>query len=221
MHPASDSYRRSGFSNRMGWGSRPALILIDVCKAYFDESSPLSLLSNPAGAASPESMRRLLAAARAGGVPVIWSQIEYSRPDMADAGLFWHKAKLLDVWLNGDPRGLADCVDGLAPQRGDVVVVKKYASAFFGTSLASELQCLKIDTLVICGVSTSGCVRATTLDAMQHGFRPMVVGSACGDRTPEIQSANLFDLDAKYADVVEEGDAIQHLKAGWASGIVD
>lgn len=85
-------------------------------------------------------MRRLLAAARAGQVPVIWSEVQYSRPDMADAGLFWRKAKVLDVWLKGDSRGLAHYVDGLEPQQGDVVVVKKYASAFFGTSLASELQ---------------------------------------------------------------------------------
>ncbi|KEF51657.1 N-carbamoylsarcosine amidase [Exophiala aquamarina CBS 119918] len=76
-------------------------------------------------------------------------------------------------------------------------------------------QRLGVDTLVICGVSTSGCVRATALDAMQYGFRPMAVGSACGDRTPEIQIANLFDLDAKYADVVEEAEAVSHLEAGW------
>ena len=124
----------------MGWGSRPALILIDVCKAYFTEGSPLSLLSNPAGASSVDSMRRLLAAARTGHVPVIWSEVQYSSPDMADAGLFWKKAKVLDVWLKGDSRGLADYMEGLEPQQGDVVVVKKYASAFFGTSLASELQ---------------------------------------------------------------------------------
>lgn len=139
-HEASASYRQSGFANRMGWGSRPALILIDVCKAYYTERSPLSLLSNAAAVSSPDSMRRLVAAARKGGVPVLHSQVAYSRPDMADAGLFWRKAKLLDVWLKGDSRGLADPLDGLAPQDGDVVVVKKYASAFFGTSLASELQ---------------------------------------------------------------------------------
>ncbi|KAK4940869.1 hypothetical protein LTR10_019141 [Elasticomyces elasticus] len=214
-HAAATSYSQSGFSQRMGWGSRPALMIIDVCKAYFTEVSPLSLLSNPAGAAAPDSMRRLLAAARSGGVPVIWSQIEYVRPDMSDAGLFWSKAKLLDVWLKDDPRGLWQCMPGLEPEVDEVVVVKKYPSAFFGTALASELQCLNIDTLVICGVSTSGCVRATTLDAMQYGFRPMVVGSACGDRSPEIQNANLFDMDAKYADVVEEADAIEHLEDGW------
>ncbi|KAJ5902165.1 hypothetical protein N7495_002693 [Penicillium taxi] len=199
----------------MGWGERPALLIIDVCKAYWTEGSPLSLLGNPAAESSPDSMKRLLSAAREGGVPVVWSEVKYTRPDMADAGLFWLKTKPLSVWLKGDPRGLADYVEGLEPAVDDTVVVKKYASAFFGTTLATELQTLNVDTLVICGVSTSGCVRATTLDAMQHGFRPMVVGSACGDRTPEIQKSNLFDLDAKYADVVSEEEALKKLRKKW------
>lgn len=93
---------------------------------------------------------------------------------MADAGLFYKKAKVLTVWQKGDARGLDAYMEGLEPAEGDTVIVKKYASAFFGTTLASELQVLGVDTLVICGVSTSGCVRASTLDAMQHGFRPMV-----------------------------------------------
>ena len=124
----------------MGWGTRPALILIDVCKAYFHDGSPLSLLSNPEAVAAPDSMRRLLAAARNGKIPVLWSKIEYSSPDMADAGLWWRKAKLLDVWLKGDPRGFDEPLGGLSPRERDVVVTKKYASAFFGTQLASELQ---------------------------------------------------------------------------------
>ncbi|KAJ5909971.1 hypothetical protein N7504_004614 [Penicillium tannophilum] len=215
QHASSTSYARSGFSNRMGWGKRPALLIIDVCKAYWTEGSPLSLLGNPAAELAPDSMRQLLSAAREGDVPVIWSEVKYSRADMSDAGLFWLKAKPLDVWLKDDNRGLADYMDGLEPALDDTVIVKKYASAFFGTTLATELQTLNVDTLVICGVSTSGCVRATTLDAMQHGFRPMVVGSACGDRTAEIQNANLFDLDAKYADVVSENEAMEYLRKNW------
>ncbi|KAJ5917956.1 hypothetical protein N7454_010331 [Penicillium verhagenii] len=200
QHASATSYARSGFSNRMGWGKRPALLIIDVCKAYWTEGSPLSLLGNPAAESAPESMRHLLLAAREGEVPVLWSEVKYLRPDMSDAGLFWLKAKPLDVWLEGDKRGLADYMDGLEPAIGDTVVVKKYASAFFGTTLATELQTLNVDTLVICG----------------HGFRPMkVVGSACGDRTLEIQNANLFDLDAKYADVVSEQEAMKHLRKKW------
>ncbi|KAI9726105.1 MAG: hypothetical protein M1834_009421 [Cirrosporium novae-zelandiae] len=211
-----ESYRSSGYGNKMGWGSRPALLIIDVCKAYWTPGSPLDISDNPEGAASVDVMRRLLAAARSSNSPVVWSQVSYSHPDMADAGLFWKKARTLSVWQKGDSRGLDVCMEGLEPAAKDTVVVKKYASAFFGTTLYSELQVLNIDTLVICGVSTSGCVRATTLDAMQHGFRPMVVGTACGDRTPEIQNANLFDLNAKYADVVSEEEAAEKLKVGWS-----
>lgn len=124
----------------MGWGQRPALLIIDVCTAYWTKTSPLSLLGNPAAEAAPDVMRRLLAAARAGGVPVVWSKVEYTHPDMSDAGLFWHKSKVLDVWKRGDVRGLAEDLEGLSPNEMDTVVVKKYASAFFGTTLATELQ---------------------------------------------------------------------------------
>ena len=173
-HPASESYLKSGFAQKMGWGPHPALLIIDVCTAYWTPGSPLDISANPSGASSPSSMRALLAAARAGGVPVIWSKVQYTSPTMADAGLFYSKSKSLSVWQNGDARGLASYVEGLVPEERDVVVVKKYASAFFGTALTTELTVAGVDTLVICGVSTSGCVRATALDAMQNGFRPMV-----------------------------------------------
>lgn len=166
-------YASAGFGNRIGWGKSPALMLIDVCTAYWAEGSPLDTSSNPSSLAAPESMRRLLAAARAGGSPVIWTRCEYD--DMAEAGIFWLKSKALDVWKKGDQRGFDQMLEGLEPQEGDVVIVKKYPSAFFGTDLATRLNVLRIDTLVIGGVSTSGCVRASTLDAMQYGFRPMVI----------------------------------------------
>lgn len=200
-HAESSSYTQSGFCTRMGWGTRPVLLLIDVCKAYWTPGSPLDLSAHPAAAAAPASMRRLLAAARASPspsspsspsagtdtgtrspTPVIWTAVEYTDPHMRDAGLFWAKARALDVFRTGDPRGLGGWVDDeLTPREGDgagagaeTVVRKKYASGFFGTTLASELACLGADTVVICGVSTSGCVRATALDAMQNGYRPMV-----------------------------------------------
>lgn len=240
-HEESASYAASGYGGRMGWGARPALLLIDMCKAYWTAGSPLDLSASAEAVAVPESAAHLVAAARAGGVPVLWTAVEYTDADMADAGLFWHKAKTLAVWQVGGElhsQGLAGWVDAdLTPAPRDVVVKKKYPSGFFGTTLATELQCRNVDTVVICGVSTSGCVRATTLDAMQYGFRPMVcffgevhtcsvvssclfanrqvVASACGDRSRAIQDANLFDLDSKYADVVTEEDAVAHLQAGW------
>lgn len=196
-----------------GWGEKPALLIIDVCKAYWSSGSPLDLSLNSAANDAPDAMRRLLRAARSGKCPVLHSQVDYR--NMSEAGLFWRKSKVLDVWLRSDTRGLSAGLDGLEPQEGDTVIVKKYASAFFGTTLASALNVMKVDTLVLCGVSTSGCVRATALDAMQNGFRPMVVGSACGDRTAEIQNANLFDLNSKYADVVSEETAVKQLEHGW------
>ena len=190
----------SPFSNRMGWGHHPALLIIDVCTAYFTAGSPLDTSSNPASAASPDSMRRLLFAARSSGCPIVFTKVEYDRyADMKDAGLFWSKTKALDVWRIGDRRGLDESVEGLEPIVVDVggdewVVKKKYPSAFFGTTLATDLYTRGVDTVVVCGVSTSGCVRASVLDAMCYGFRPMVVGSACGDRTKEVHEANMFDM---------------------------
>lgn len=175
-HAESASYAQSGFSNRMGWGARPALLLIDVCTAYWTTGSPLDISANPAGAASPDSMRRLLKATRDARVPVIWSTVRYSKgPDgMKEAGLFYNKAKMLSLWQEGDTRGWDQWMEGLQPKEGELIIVKKFASVFFETNLRQELNDRGIDTLVLCGVSTSGCVRATTLDSMQSGFRPMV-----------------------------------------------
>jgi len=120
----------------MDWGLRPALLIIDVCLAYWTPASPLFLgtaETNPAAAAVPDAIRRLLTTARKEGVPVFHSQVEYTRDDMSDAGLFWRKSKVLDCWKKGDERGLMNAVEGIEVGEGEGVVVKKYASAFFGT----------------------------------------------------------------------------------------
>lgn len=124
----------------MGWGERPALLLIDVCRAYWDESSPLDCSSNPAAVAAPDSMRRLLNAARSSGVPVLWTQVAYTDANMADAGLFWRKSKSLNVWQKGDTRGLDSCLEGIKPLESETIIVKKYPSGFFGTTLFTDLQ---------------------------------------------------------------------------------
>ncbi|KAJ7710622.1 N-carbamoylsarcosine amidase [Mycena rosella] len=216
-HAQAAAYLNAGFSKKMGWGARPALLIVDACTAYWAPGSPLDTSHNPASAAAPAAMKRLLDAARAGGAPVVWTRVEYAEPDMRDAGVFWLKSKSLDVFRRGDARGLGAWVEaaGLTPLAGEAVIAKKYPSAFFGTDLATRLHVLGVDTLVVCGVSTSGCVRASVLDAMQHGYRPMVVDEACGDRSPEIHNANMFDLNAKYADVVSEEEAVGKLEAGW------
>lgn len=137
---------------------------------------------------------------------------------MRDAGLFYAKSKQLSLWREGDTSGLSDWMPDLVPDEdaGEVVLVKRHASAFFGTELAGMLVGMGVDTLVIGGVSTSGCVRASTLDALSYNFRPMVVEAACGDRSRAIHEANVHDMDAKMADVVSEDEAVEHLNKGWS-----
>jgi maleamate amidohydrolase len=135
-------------------------------------------------------------------------------PGGADAGWFAVKVPGLSVFEEGSP--YAAFPDSPAPRRGEIVVSKQYASGFFGTSLAATLNANGIDTVVVLGFSTSGCVRATALDALQHGFRPIVAREACGDREAATNDQNLFDLDAKYADVLSEQDVIDHLSGATA-----
>ena len=200
----SEDYRQAGFSNRLGFGQHPALVVVDFCQAYLDPVSPLY-----AGVeAARESCIRLLAAARSAQIPVLHTRVEF-QPGGADGGIFFRKGGALECFVRGNPLGRYG--DGLEPADNEVVVVKQYASGFFGTSLASTLTSLGTDTLIITGVSTSGCVRATALDACQHGFVPIVVRDACGDRDQRVHEANLFDLDAKYADVVSEQEVLDYL----------
>ena len=197
------------FGGSLGWGQRPALLLIDMMRAYFTPGSPFDLGSD----AAVRGCAQLLTAARRTGRPVLHTVVRY-RPGARDGGLFVQKVAALRVLAEDAPGDLGELVPELEPRPDEVVVIKQYASAFFGTSLAATLTATGVDTLVIAGVSTSGCVRASATDAMQHGFRPIVVGEACGDRTPAIHQANLADLQAKYADLATVSEAVARLAAG-------
>ena len=197
-------YASAGFGGRLGFGSRPALAVIDFALAYLQEDSPLY-----AGVSDAlDSCRRVLRGARAAGIPVVFTRVEYQGGG-ADGGVFYRKVAALRCFDRGNP--LAELAPSLKPLPSDVIVTKQYASAFFGTSLASTLTSLGVDTLIVTGVSTSGCVRATALDACQHGFIPAVVRQAVGDRNQAVHEANLFDLNAKYADVVTEAEVLAYL----------
>ena len=181
--------------------------MVDFVKAYLDQDSPLY-----AGVENVlENCIELLGIARRAGIPVFHSNVSY-RPGSADGGLFIRKLPLLKVLEAGSP--LAAFADGLEPIHGETVVTKHYASAFFGTSLATSLTALGVDCVMVAGVTTSGCVRASALDAMQHGFISIVVSDAVGDRHPAPHEANLFDLQAKYSDLltVEEVRALLELR---------
>ncbi len=197
-----DDYRQAGFGGRLEPGPRRALLIIDFVRAYLDPACPLY-----AGVEEPLARcRELLAGARTAGVPVLHTNVVFT-PGGIDGGVFYRKVGALRYLDRGSPYG--DFAEGLAPADGEVVVTKQYASAFFGTSLASTLTSLGIDSVFIAGLTTSGCVRASTVDAMQHGFRPFVVREAVGDRDPAPHEANLFDLQAKYAEVVSLDEALR------------
>jgi maleamate amidohydrolase len=143
---------------------------------------------------------------------VIFTRVEYPTDKEAGAArLFRKKIAGLACWEVGNPMGAF--TEKLAPEPGDIVVTKEFPSAFFGTNLADQLRALEVDTVLVAGLTTSGCVRATALDALCHGFVPLVVRDACGDREPSIHEANLFDLAAKYADVVTTDQALAYLQS--------
>jgi maleamate amidohydrolase len=190
------------FDGHLSFGKKPALLIVDFVNAYLDKDSPLYAGAEDALA----SNERLLAAARVAGVPVIFTNVVYQRGG-ADGGLFYKKIPALSAFDKGSPLG--DFPPTLRPEAGELVISKQYASAFFGTNLAAALRDKQIDTLLITGMSTSGCVRATALDALQHGFAPFVVRDACGDRHPAPHESNLFDLQAKYAEVISEPEAVR------------
>ena len=206
MNDLTADYAAAGFGGSLPFGEGPALLIVDVCNAYLDPASPLY-----AGVESAlASNIRLVDAARAAKVPVVFTRVLYTA-DGADGGLFYRKVPALKAYLPGNPLG--DFPAGFGPRDDEVVVTKQYASAFFGTTLAATLNAMRVDCLLITGFSTSGCVRATALDALQSGFAPFVIRDACGDRAERPHESNLFDLQAKYAEVVSEAEALKLIEA--------
>jgi maleamate amidohydrolase len=199
----SENYKRA-YSNRVGFGERPALVLIDFAHAYFDRDCDLYAGVEEALA----SALRVREAAHAAGIPVILTEVRY-QPGGINGGRFFEKAKPLRAFVDGEKTG--EFAEGLVPRPDEIVITKQYPSAFFGTSLASTLTAGGADSVILTGLTTSGCVRASCVDSMSYGFRTSVVREACGDRHPAPHEANLFDMNAKYADVVSEAEVIDFL----------
>ena len=198
-------YDKAGFGGSLTFGKKPALLLIDFAKAYITPECGLY-----AGVEeSAEAARQLLKVAREAGIMIVYTRVEFT-PGGADGGVFFRKVPALKNFERGSPMG--EFVEGLEPQDDEVVITKQYASAFFGTNLASTLAAAGVDTLLITGWSTSGCVRASTLDACQSGFIPIVVREAVGDRDTRPHESNLFDLQAKYAEVKGMDEVVAYLK---------
>jgi len=196
--------RERGLGADMGFGRRPAVIVVDLQRGFVDPSLPLGADLEPQIAAT----RQLLARARERAVPVAFAAVRYD-PGLADAGVWRHKIPANLGLVEGTEAAELD--PRLDRRPGELLVVKKHASPFFGTTLAAELTARGVDTVVIAGVSTSGCVRACAVDASAHGFRPIVVREAVGDRRELPHLAALYDIQTKYGDVVSLQTALAHL----------
>jgi nicotinamidase-related amidase len=195
-----------GFAGRVGFGSRPAVLVVDLINGFTDERSPLASNLDD----EVENTRRVLEAARAAGAPVIMSTVSYDEA-LDEAGL-WSLKVPNNGWLvEGSEWVQID--ERLQRRPGDMLLVKKYASCFFGTDLMSRLVSRQVDTLVITGCTTSGCVRASAVDSCSYGLRTIVVEDAVGDRAPLSHLTCLFDIDAKYGDVVSTDAAVSYLES--------
>ena len=194
-----------GFGGRGGFGRRPALVVIDMTLGFTDPESPLACdLEGPIS-----EIQKLLDAARGAEIPIVFTTVAYRKSDKLTAAAFIDKVPALLTleagtrWAEIDPR--------IAPKETEPILNKLFASGFFGTPLGALLTAAGVDTLIITGASTSGCVRATAVDALQYGFRPVVPREAVGDRNPDAHEANLYDVDAKYGDVIPVAEMLDHL----------
>jgi nicotinamidase-related amidase len=199
-------YERKGFAGRSGYGKSPALLVVDFINGFTDPKSPLG----GDFASELNATRQLQEAFRRAGLPIVYTTTAYA-PDLRDGGHFVKKVPSLAILQHGSP--LIEIDARLAPQPGERIIEKKYASAFFGTDLDGHLRALGADTVILAGCTTSGCIRASAIDSLQYAYHTIVVRDAVGDRAPGPHEANLFDIDAKYADVVSLWDALDYLRA--------
>jgi maleamate amidohydrolase len=208
--PSTQSlYREQGMGLRIPPGARPAILVIDMQYDFCDAQAPTTLW--PSIGATFVPIKRLCAAARERDVPVIYTQ-GLVAADGSSAGLWRFKQRFhaeMRVQIEGS-RG-AEIIAELAPQPGDRVIRKWRPSAFFRTDLEVFLGARRIDTLLCCGTSVSGCVRATVTDAFMRDIRCMVIRECVADRTEAVLEANLFDLHQKYAEVVPLSEALAYL----------
>jgi nicotinamidase-related amidase len=199
-------YEKAGLGQAVTLGDRPAVLVVDFSCGFTDPACPLGSDLTP----QVEATRRLLDAAREKGVPVVFTTIAFE-PSLKDGGLWMQKVPALGVlqlggrWAEIDPR--------LGQREDETVIVKKGASGFFGSNLASVLVSQGVDSVILCGATTSGCIRATAIDLLQYGWPTLVPRECVGDRAQAPHEANLFDIQAKYADVVSVEDAIAYLES--------
>lgn len=198
-------YERSGLGGEATLGTRPAVLVVDLSRGFTD---PRATLGSDLTAVV-EATNHLLAVARKGSLPVIFTTIGFE-PNLKDGSLWLQKVPSLgelvvgSEWVEIDPR--------LRRREEETVILKKGASAFFGTNLTSVFVSQGVDTVILCGATTSGCIRASAVDLLQYGYPTIVPRECVGDRAEGPHEANLVDIQAKYANVVPVEDALFYLE---------
>ncbi len=205
MTDESDIYRKQGFANAVGLGERPGLIIVDFVVGFTD---PEHFGGGNIGPAIDKTVD-LLAFVRDQGWPVAHTKVVYAS-DGSDAGAFARKVPGLLKLTPDSP--LSQIVTELTPASGELIIEKRQASAFFATELASWLSYRGVDTALVAGCTTSGCIRATVVDAVQNNFRTIVLTDCVGDRAIGPHEANLFDMGQKYADLLSSEEVMQHYR---------
>ncbi len=198
-------YRAQGFGNTVGMGARPALCIVDFTNGFVDPAI-FGGGNIPAAVANTVG---LLEAARRRGLPVAFSRVVYA-DDGSDHCAFVRKVPALATLTERAPAG--QIVPELKPLPSETILRKTQPSAFFGTLYAEQLRKLGVDTVIVAGCTTSGCVRATVVDAMSHDFRTLVARDCVGDRSLQAHEANLFDMEQKYADLMASETIIAALR---------
>lgn len=203
-----EAFRQRGLGASSGFGVRPAVIVVDFSLGFTDPASPLGAPADAPYDDALRATRTLLDALRVRELPVAFTTVSY--PDGPhEAAHFLAKVPSLALlrdgsrWAQLDPR--------LGARPAEPVWIKRFASAFFGPPLHDWLRAQRADTLIVCGATTSGCVRATVVDGLQHGYRVIVPRSCVADRAESPHQASLFDMNAKYADVLSLEDVLAQL----------
>ena len=197
-------YARAGFSGRVGWGERPALLVIDMAKAWVDPTERLG--SDLSGVL--RSIQDILGAAREARIPIYFTTMAYGSP--AEVGsVVARKLGHLEEMQRGSDR--VALVTELGRLPSEPLIEKPRASAFFGTHLLDMLISERVDTVIVTGCSTSGCIRATCESAFNYNYHVQVPREAVGDRSEPAHVANMFDIDARYADVISLAQTLEHL----------
>ncbi len=196
-------FRKRGFGKLLGFGQKPGLIVVDLINGFTNPSMPMG--SELTG--QIERTNKLLNTMHEMNLPIFFTTISYDDDSLADSGIWFQKMEGLKTLKTGTEA--VDVDPRLDYRPGDGLIVKKYASAFFGTDLIARLNANNIDTVIIVGCTTCGCIRATAVDALQLGYRPIVVEDAVGDRSQASHEQSLFDLRQKYADVLTTSEVIE------------